>query len=104
MEKIDNASSKIGYWSRHIEAWKGRGVGIVAYCETESLSRSAFGYWRKKLSAPKPPAEGFLKLKNRNYRSDGMIYVRLRTGIEIGVVSGTDVSYVADLVVELERR
>ena len=32
-----------------------------------------------------------------------MIYIRLRTGIEIGIVSGTEVRYVAELVGELER-
>tara|TARA_B100000949_G_C13838047_1_gene267360 strand:- start:98 stop:406 length:309 start_codon:yes stop_codon:yes gene_type:complete len=97
------SSVKTAFWIRHIEAWKDRGVSIVKYCETESLSRSAFGYWRKKLSAPKPPADGFLKLKVPAHRSDGMIYIRLRTGIEIGIVSGTEVRYVAELVGELER-
>ena len=32
-----------------------------------------------------------------------MIYLRLRTGIELGLVPGTDVKYVGELVSELER-
>jgi len=103
MAKNNESSLKTAFWTRHLEAWKSRGVSIVKYCEAEALSRSAFGYWRKKLSAPKPPTDGFLKLKIPEYRSDGMIYIRLRTGIEIGVVSGTDVRYVAELAGELER-
>ncbi len=101
---MNNESSlKTAFWTRHLDAWKDRAVSIVEYCRTESLSRSAFGYWRKKLSAPKPPADGFLKLKIPAHRTEGMIYIRLRTGIEIGIVSGTEVSYVAELVGELER-
>ena len=78
----NESSSKTAFWTRHIEAWKDRDVSIVKYCETESLARSAFGYWRKKLSAPKPPDDGFLKLKIPAHRSDRMIYIRLRIGIE----------------------
>ena len=103
METNNESRSKAAFWSKHIEAWRSRGVSVVEYCDVQELSRSAFGYWRKKLSAPKPPVDGFIKLTLSANRGDGMIYLRLRTGIELVLVPGTDVKYVGELGSELER-
>ena len=103
MGKNSDTASKEAFWLRHIEAWRGEGVSLAMYCDRENLSRSAFGYWRRKLSAPRTPLDGFIKLKLPANRAAGMIYLRLRTGIELGVVPGTDVRYVGELVNELDR-
>lgn len=100
---LPSAESKPEFWSRHLVLWKDSGLNIREYCELEDLSRSAFGYWRRKLNSPKPPAEGFVELKLPSGGNDGHIHIRLNKGVELGVVSGTDTKYVAELVRALER-
>ncbi len=46
---------------------------------------------------------GFVQLDLPSFRSDGLIYIRLRKGIELGVVQGTDTKYLSELVDRLER-
>ena len=45
--------SRSEFWARHIALWKDGSLNIREYCEAEELSRTAFGYWRPKLSSPK---------------------------------------------------
>jgi hypothetical protein len=95
--------SKSEFWTRHLGMWKDSGLSIREYCDIESLSRNAFGYWRRKLTSPKPSGNGFVELKFSSQRSDGLIHIRLRKGIELGVVTGTDTRYLADLISALEQ-
>ena len=77
-------------------------TNIREYCELEDLSKNALGYWRRKLAAGKPPTEGFVELKLNTPDNDGLIHIRLRSGIELGVVAGTDMQYLGHLVNTLE--
>ena len=101
-EKSLNEENKKGYWSRHIATWKASGLNIREYCEIEDLSKSAFGYWRRKLTAPLPPTGGFVELKLNASGNDGLIHIRLRRGIELGIVPGTNTKYLCELVNALE--
>jgi hypothetical protein len=101
-EKLPSSETKQEFWSHHIAAWKESGLNIREYCELEDLSKSAFGYWRRKLTAPEPPAGGFVELKFNSSGNDGLIHIRLRRGIELGVVPGTDTKYLCELVNTLE--
>ena len=102
-EKTLQAETKQDFWLRHIEAWKESGLNIREYCEIEDLSKNAFGYWRRKLTAPEPPAGGFVELKLNASGNDGLIHIRLRRGIELGIVPGTDTKYLGELVNRLEN-
>jgi len=102
-EKLPEVESKQEYWARHLAAWKGSGLNIREYCELEDLTKNAFGYWRRKLTAPKPPPEGFVELKLDASGAGGLIHIRLRRGIELGVVPGTDTKYLAELIKTLEN-
>jgi hypothetical protein len=101
-KKLPVHESKDEFWLRHISVWKDSGQSIRKYCELEDLSKSAFGYWRRKLTAPTPPASGFVELKLNSSQRDGLIHIRLRRGIELGVVPGTDTKYLGELVNMLE--
>ena len=93
--------SKEVFWSRHIGLWSDSGLSITDYCELEDLSKNAFGYWRRKLTSPRPPANGFVEVKptsKRHMGHDGLIYIRLQKGTELGFVPGTDTRYLAELV------
>ena len=102
-KRLRVTESKPEFWSRHLGLWKDSGLNIREYCELEELSKNAFGYWRRKLSSPKPPVDGFVELKVSSPRNDSLIHVRLRKGLVLGVVTGTDAKYVAELVSALER-
>jgi hypothetical protein len=100
---LATGETKSEFWLRHLALWKESGLNIREYCELEELSKNAFGYWRRKLNSPKPPADGFVELKLSSCRSDGMIHIRLSGGLELGVVTGTDTKYLSELVSALER-
>jgi len=102
-EKLPSSETRQEFWSRHIAVWKESGLNIREYCELEDLSKNAFGYWRRKLTAPEPPAGGFVELKLSSSGNDGLIHIRLRRGIELGVVPGTDTKYLCELVNTLEN-
>jgi len=101
--QVQGSESKSDFWARHLAGWKDSGLNVREYCELEDLSTSAFGYWRRKLSSPKPRSEGFVELPVRSERRDSLVRVRLKSGLELGVVPGTDTRYVAELVGALER-
>ena len=101
-EKSLSTEKKQEFWSRHIAAWKGSGLNIREYCELEDLSKNAFGYWRRKLTAPVPSTSGFVELQLNSSGNDGLIHIRLRRGIELGIVPGTDTKYLGELVNALE--
>ena len=101
-EKLPSSETRQEFWSRHITAWKGSGLNIREYCELEDLSKNAFGYWRRKLTAPQPPTGGFVESKLDSSGSDGLIHIRLLRGIELGIVPGTDTKYLGELVNTLE--
>jgi hypothetical protein len=101
-EKLPTVESKSEYWAHHISAWKDSGLNIREYCELEDLSKNAFGYWRRKLNTPKPPDDGFVELKLNSTDNVAVIHIRLRRGIELGIVPGTDTRYLGELVNVLE--
>ena len=45
------AELKEAFWPRHIETRKDSGLNITEYCELEELKKSAFAYWRRKLTS-----------------------------------------------------
>ena len=97
--------SKEVFWFQHIELWTDSGLSITDYCELEDLSKNAFGYWRRKLTSPKPPANRFVEIRpssNPYVGREDLIYIRLQKGTELGFVPGTDAKYLAELVDALE--
>ena len=40
--------SKRRFWAAHVAAWEQSGLTQTAYCRGYSLSRHAFGWWRRK--------------------------------------------------------
>jgi hypothetical protein len=106
IKKPSGIEKKEAFWSRHIEVWTDSGISITDYCELEDLSKNAFGYWRRKLASPKAPVNGFVEIKpsaDRHMKHDGLIYIHLQKGTELGFVPGTDTRYLAELVNALER-
>ncbi len=41
---------KARYWGAHIEQWRESGLSQAEYCRRMDLSKSSFGYWRRRFA------------------------------------------------------
>jgi len=104
MEKIRKKTpeDRSAFWKKHIEAWKESGFSIAEYCELEELAKSTFFYWKRKVEG-KGSKNRLVEVKIPQQQPSGLIHIRLNKGMELGVVPGTDVGYVGELVKALEE-
>jgi len=92
-----------GFWRRHIAECGRSGLSYAEYCRRRDLSESAFGYWRKKLSAESEGKSEFIELKVRTGDPLG-IEITLRNQIRVVVHSDIDKASLLRLIEVLEAR
>jgi hypothetical protein len=47
---------KRAYWQQHIDQWQQSGLSQIEYCRRNRIKKYQWGYWKKRLIAPKSPA------------------------------------------------
>lgn len=89
------------YWKRHLADCRRSGLTYAEYCRRHELTESAFGYWRKKLSAVSEEKREFVEL--RVIAGDpARIEIVLRNQIRLVVHSDFDEAQLLRLVEVLE--
>ncbi len=43
------------YWQQHIDQWQQSGLSQIEYCRRNRIKKYQWGYWKKRLTAPKSP-------------------------------------------------
>ena len=101
-ERRTDSKSKERFWREHFAVWETSGLSIVEYCELEELSKSSFGYWRHKLLNQNKKKQ-LIEVRLPVSDEKALIHIRVLQGVELGVSTGTDVRYLADLVLALKE-
>ena len=91
------------YWRRHLAGCRRSGLKYAEYCRRHELTESAFGYWRKKLSAESEEKSEFIELKVSTGDPVG-IEIILRNQIRVVVHSDIDRASLLRLIEVLEAR
>ena len=92
---------RMAYWRRHLAHCRRSGFTYAEYCRRHELTESAFGYWRKKLSAQAEEEPEFVELRVTPGDRAG-IEIILRNEIRLVVHSDFDEAPLVKLVEVLE--
>ncbi len=89
------------FWARHLADYRRSGLSYAEYCRRHDLTESAFGYWRRKLSASPQGKPAFVELKVAA-ADPGGIEIILRNQIRVAVDSDFDKALLVRLIGVLE--
>ena len=76
------------YWQQHIDQWQQSGLSQIEYCRRNRIKKYQWGYWKKRLAAPKSPT--MLVPVTIPSHSAGCLRVLVDDRIAIEVPSGFD--------------
>lgn len=79
------------FWQRHLQRWRQSGCSQAEYCRRHHLSAPAFGWWKRRLSAPRSPAEP--AARNRIPATEKGSFVELTLGGREGAAVADGVVY-----------
>jgi len=88
------------FWQRHLQQWRQSGCSQAEYCRRHHLSAPAFGWWKRRWSVPRSPAEP--AARNRITGREKGSFVELTLSGREGAAVADGVVY--EIVLSRQRR
>ena len=102
---VGGAGRKTELWRDRIDAWSRSGLSQIEFCKREKLNRSAFTYWKRKLTGNDSKEEEnrlfeipFRPSVHRTFD----IRITLRNGVRVAVGEECSAERLRDIVQMLE--
>ena len=99
--KRNKVEERDRFWRQHLLACRRSGLSYAEYCRRNELKESAFGYWRKRISADRRDRSGFVEVKISPTAENG-IQVILRNQVRLIIGEDFDEQVLKRLVGALE--
>ena len=87
------------FWQMQIAKWKKSGITQSEFCRQNGLQRSAFGYWRQKLSrAPVQTSDDLVEISTKAVSRSGRLEIIIDHSISIIVENDFDPGLLSKVV------